>query len=219
MKVEIWSDVACPFCYIGKKRFEKALDRFAQKEKIEVEWKSYQLDPSLPATASESLPEYLARQKGMSLADVGRMFENVTQMASEEGIEMHMDRVKAANTATMHRLIQLAKTRGMGAKAEEKFFEAYFAGKDFTNEQVLLEIAGAVGLELTKRRLSLFITRPTRKKWPAIYTRHGRSVFRAYPSLCLTTNTRFQVRNTPILFWERWRGLFRNGKKPPDRHN
>lgn|SRR5690606_884197 len=150
MKVEIWSDVACPFCYIGKKRFEKALDRFAQKEKIEVEWKSYQLDPSLPATASESLPEYLARQKGMSLADVGRMFENVTQMASEEGIEMHMDRVKAANTATMHRLIQLAKTRGMGAKAEEKFFEAYFAGKDFTNEQVLLEIAGAVGLELTE---------------------------------------------------------------------
>ena len=100
--------------------------------------------------AGRYLAEYLARQKGMSLADVGRMFENVTQMASEEGIEMHMDRVKAANTATMHRLIQLAKTRGMGAKAEEKFFEAYFAGKDFTNEQVLLEIAGAVGLELTE---------------------------------------------------------------------
>ena len=150
MKVEIWSDVACPFCYIGKKRFEKALGRFANKDQIEVEWKSYQLDPTLPAAGSESLPEYLARQKGMSLADVGRMFENVQQMASEEGIEMNMDRVKAANTATMHRLIQLAKTRGMGAKAEEEFFKAYFSGQDFTDEHVLLEIARAIGLEPTE---------------------------------------------------------------------
>src|SRR5690606_6279892 len=139
MKVEIWSDVACPFCYIGKKRFEKALDRFAQKEKIEVEWKSYRLDPSLPATASESLPEYLARQKGMSLADVGRMFENVTQMASEEGIEMHMDRVKAANTATMHRLIQLAKTRGMGAKARSEEHTSELQSRENLVCRLLLE--------------------------------------------------------------------------------
>src|SRR5690606_28179037 len=115
-------DVACPFCYIGKKRFEKALGEFAHKDKVEVEWKSYQLDPTLPADGSENLPEYLARQKGMSLEDVGRMFENVTEMARQEGIEMNMERVKAANTATMHRLIQLAKTRGIASRAEEEFF-------------------------------------------------------------------------------------------------
>lgn len=147
MKVEIWSDVACPFCYIGKKRFERALEDFGNKDQVEVEWKSYQLDPTLPASGSESLPEYLARQKGMSLADVGRMFGNVTEMARQEGIEMNMERVKAANTATMHRLIQLAKTRGMAAAAEEAFFKAYFSGQDFTDMEVLLTIAGQIGLE------------------------------------------------------------------------
>src|SRR5690554_6214027 len=99
MKAEIWSDVACPCCYIGRMRFERALDSFEGKDQIEVEWKSYQLDPSLPARGSESLPEYLSKQKGLSLAEVNRMFDNVKQMASEEGIEMNMDRVKAANTA------------------------------------------------------------------------------------------------------------------------
>jgi len=147
MKVEIWSDVACPFCYIGKKRFEQALSSFQHKDKIEVEWKSFQLDPSLPKDGQVKIHEYMAKQKGLAASEVNAMFQNVVQMAKAEGIDMKMDEINMANTLTMHRLIQLAKTKGRGAEAEELFFQAYFSGKDFTNEDILLKIAREIGLD------------------------------------------------------------------------
>jgi len=147
MKIEIWSDVACPFCYIGKKRFEQALSSFQHKEEIEVEWKSFQLDPTLPKNGKVKIHEYMAKQKGLSTSEVNAMFKNVVQMAKAENIEMKMDEVIMANTLTMHRLIQLAKTNGVGAEAEEQFFKAYFSGKDFTNDTILLEISKAIGLD------------------------------------------------------------------------
>jgi len=146
MKVEIWSDVACPFCYIGKKRFEKALEDFSNNKDIQVEWKSFQLDPSLPQKGKEKVQDYMAQQKGMSTAEVSAMFQHVIQMAQSEGIEMKMDQVIMANTLTMHRLIQLAKTKGLGEQAEEQFFQAYFSGKNFTDENILLEISNDIGL-------------------------------------------------------------------------
>src|SRR5690606_36400402 len=126
MKVEIWSDVACPFCYIGKKRFEQPLSSFNHKDEIKVEWKSFQLDPSLPKDGKMKIHEYMAKQKGLSTSEVKAMFQNVVQMAQTEGIEMNMDEILMANTLTMHRLIQLAKTKNLGTEAEEQFFEAYF---------------------------------------------------------------------------------------------
>lgn len=147
MKVEIWSDVACPFCYIGKKRFEQALSNFENKDKIEVEWKSFQLDPSLPKNGKERIHEYMATHKGLSSGEVDAMFQHVVQMAKDEGLEMSMDKILMANTITMHRLIQLAKTKGLGEAAEEEFFKAYFTGKDFTDENVLLEITDKIGLD------------------------------------------------------------------------
>lgn len=146
MKVEIWSDVACPFCYIGKKRFEKGLANFQHNKEIEIEWKSFQLDPSLPEKGEVKLHDYMAQQKGLSQTEVNAMFQRVVQMASGEGIEMKMDQVIAANTLTMHRLIQLAKTKGLGEIAEEEFFKAYFSGRDFTNTTILLEICQTIGL-------------------------------------------------------------------------
>src|SRR5690606_12529211 len=127
MKVEIWSDVACPFCYIGKRRFEKALGSFPNKDEIVVEWKSFQLDPSLPKDEETKIQEYMAQQKGMSISEVKAMFQQVIQTAKSEGIEMNMDQIIMANTRSMHRLIQLAKTKGLGAQAEEQFFETYFS--------------------------------------------------------------------------------------------
>lgn len=147
MKVEIWSDVACPFCYIGKKRFEKALEGFTHKAEIEVEWKSFQLDPSLPEDRKVNIQEYMAQQKGMSIAEVKAMFQHVVEMAQSEGIHMQMDEIVMANTRTMHRLIQYAKSKGLGAEAEEGFFNAYFSGKDFTNKSILLEISIKIGLD------------------------------------------------------------------------
>lgn len=152
MKVEIWSDVACPFCYIGKKRFEQALSTFEHKDQIQVEWKSFQLDPTLPKKGSVKIQEYMAQQKGLSVAEVKSMFQNVVQMAQGEGIAMNMDGIIMANTLSMHRLIQLAKTHGLGAEAEEEFFKAYFFGKDFTNEDILLEISKAIGLDEVEAR-------------------------------------------------------------------
>ncbi|TCK85706.1 DsbA family oxidoreductase [Albibacterium bauzanense] len=146
MKVEIWSDVACPFCYIGKKRFEKGLANFEHNKEIEIEWKSFQLDPTLPEEGAMKLPDYMARQKGLSQTEVKAMFQHVIQMADSEGIEMKMEQINAANTLTMHRLIQLAKTKGLGEIAEEEFFKAYFSGKDFTNIAILLEICETIGL-------------------------------------------------------------------------
>src|SRR5690554_1857836 len=91
MKIEIWSDVICPFCYIGKRNFEEALAQFADKENIEVEWKSYQLDPSVPEVATESQEDYLVKRKGMSREQVWAMLANVTEMAKNAGLEYHLD--------------------------------------------------------------------------------------------------------------------------------
>jgi len=146
MKVEIWSDVACPFCYIGKKRFEKALEGFSNNKDIQVEWKSFQLDPSLSQQGKEKVQDYMAQQKGMSASEISAMVQHVIQMAQSEGIEMKMDQVIMANTLTMHRLIQLAKTKGLGEQAEEQFFQAYFLGRNFTDENILLEISNDIGL-------------------------------------------------------------------------
>lgn len=146
MKVEIWSDVACPFCYIAKKRFEKGLANFEHNKEIEIEWKSFQLDPSLPKKGAIKLHDYMAQQKGISQTEVKAMFHHVIQMAHNESIEMKMDEIIAANTLTMHRLIQLAKTKGLGEIAEEEFFKAYFSGKDFTDTNILLSISETIGL-------------------------------------------------------------------------
>lgn len=146
MKVEIWSDVACPFCYIGKRRFERVLESFPDKDKVVVEWKSFLLDPSLPKGGKRKIQDYMAQQKGMSISEVKAMFQHVVEMAQSEGIEMNMDQIIMASTLDMHRLIQYAKTLNLGAEAEEGFFNAYFSGKDFTNESVLLETCKEIGL-------------------------------------------------------------------------
>src|SRR5690554_6952426 len=126
MKIEIWSDVMCPFCYIGKRNFETALARFKDKEEVEIIWKSFQLDPTLPEVAQESQHDYLVKSKGMSPAQVESMLENVTRMAKRAGLDYHLDRSVMVNSFRAHRLIQLAKNEGLGDEAEERLFRAYF---------------------------------------------------------------------------------------------
>src|SRR5690554_211599 len=130
MKVEIWSDVMCPFCYIGKRNFETAMEQFADKEHIEVVWKSFQLDPSIPEVAKESYAEYLVIHKGMAKEQVKGMLDNVTESAKQVGLEYNFDKSVMVNSLSAHKLLQFAKTKGLANEAEESLFRAFFRSEE-----------------------------------------------------------------------------------------
>ena len=153
MKIEIWSDIACPFCYIGKRHFEKALEQFDNKEKIEIEWKSYLLDPDYVYTSEnpETEAEYISRRKGISVEEARRMFTGITRMASMAGLNYDFDKVIVANTLNAHRIIQKAKEKNWGDEAEERFFRAFFVdGENLNEKDTLVEIAREIGLTETE---------------------------------------------------------------------
>ncbi len=148
MKVEIWSDVMCPFCYIGKRNFEAALEQFPDKENIEVVWKSFQLDPSVPEVASESQEDYLVKRKGMSKDQVKGMLANVTRMAAAAGLDYHLDQSVMVNSRKAHQLIQFAKTKKRGAEMEELLFRAFFTdGKNIADIETLTQLGKEAGLD------------------------------------------------------------------------
>ncbi|MCW3465358.1 DsbA family oxidoreductase [Chitinophaga nivalis] len=148
MKVEIWSDIMCPFCYIGKRKFEEALEQFPDKEKITVEWKSFQLNPDLKPEPGTDVYDYLAAKKGQSREWSLSMHAQVVNMAKEAGLTYDFDKAIVANSFHAHRLIQLAKQHRLGDEAEERLFAAYFTeGKDMSNLDTLTEIGVAIGLD------------------------------------------------------------------------
>lgn len=149
MKVEIWSDIMCPFCYIGKRNYEEAMKQFADSANIELEWHSFQLDPNLPKPASKlSTYEYLAQRKGMSTEQSKAMHDNVVKMAKAAGLNYNFDKAVVANSFDAHRLIQFAKTKGLGDEAEERLFKAYFTeGKDMCDATTLMALAKDMGLD------------------------------------------------------------------------
>ncbi len=110
MKVEIWSDVMCPFCYIGKRKFEAALEQFPQKDKIKIEWKSFQLNPDMKTEPGKSINDYLAEVKGWQPSYAEEMNNHVTQIAAAVGLEYNMDKAVVANSFDAHRFVQYAKT-------------------------------------------------------------------------------------------------------------
>ena len=150
MKVQIWSDVMCPFCYIGKRRFEQALQQFDGKADIEVEWKSFQLNPTLKTDPSLSVTQYLADIKGWTIDHARQMNDHVTQMAAEAGLTYHMEKAVVANSFDAHRFAHLAKQHGKGDEAEEALFNAYFTqGKNIADHAVLTELGEELGLDKT----------------------------------------------------------------------
>lgn len=148
LKVEIWSDVMCPFCYIGKRRFETALAQFAHKDMVEVEWKSFQLNPDMPTNPDKSINQYLAEAKGWSLERAREMNGYVTNMAKEAGLTYNMDKAVVANSFDAHRLSHLAKKHGRQDEVEEKIFAAYFTeGRNTADAGVLKDIAASAGID------------------------------------------------------------------------
>ncbi len=148
MKVEIWSDVMCPFCYIGKRKFESALSSFENKDLIEVEWKSFQLNPNMKTDPGKSVNTYLAEVKGWSPEYAAEASEYVSGVASEVGLEYNMDKAVVANSFDAHRFVQFAKTKGKGDEAEEQLFKAYFTdGKNTADIPTLISLGEIIGLD------------------------------------------------------------------------
>ncbi|TDG37411.1 DsbA family oxidoreductase [Pedobacter changchengzhani] len=148
MKVEIWSDVMCPFCYIGKRHFEKALEKLPFKDEIEVDWKSYQLNPEYHNTNNETVYEYLSRSKGMPIEQAKQMGAQVADMAKQAGLTINFDTNIPANTFNAHRLIHLAAKHNLQDLAEETLFEAHFVNsKNIGETSVLIDLAVEIGLD------------------------------------------------------------------------
>lgn len=146
----------CPFCYIGKRNFERALEQFADKDKLQVVWKSFQLDPSIPEVQSESYSNYLVKAKGMPKAQVDAMLNNVTQNAKNAGLDYDFDKSVMVNSLKAHRVIQFAKTRGLGDVAEERFFKAFFTeGENIADDATLIKIGKDIGLDEAAVELAL----------------------------------------------------------------
>ena len=148
LKVDIWSDVMCPFCYIGKRRIENALEKFPDRDTVQIEWHSYQLEPDLKTSGKENIYEYLASRKGQSLEWSRQMHERVVKMAEEVGLKYDFDHAVVANSFNAHRLLQLAKVKGVANDIEESLFRSYFTdGKDISDPEVLVSIGKQAGMK------------------------------------------------------------------------
>lgn len=147
MKVEIWSDIVCPFCYIGKRKFEKALDGFGSKDKVEILWRSFQLDPDMEYVPGQSVHEYLGKRKGVSTEQGKKMNDSMAKMAEEVGLEYNFDKAIISNTRDAHRLLHLAKSKGLQNEMKERLFKAYYTeGKNIGEAKTLVQLGMEVGL-------------------------------------------------------------------------
>ena len=147
MQIEIWADVVCPWCYIGKRRFESALARFEQRDTVRVSYRSFELSPTEPVGAARSLQEALAARLGRTLEDVGAMHARVAAIAAEDGLDYRFDQVRPANTFDAHRLVQHADTHGRGEPMVERLYRAYFTeGAAIDDRDTLVRLASDIGL-------------------------------------------------------------------------
>lgn len=148
MKVEIWSDVKCPWCYVGKRRFEKALADFPHRDDVEVTWKSYQLDPGLPEHYDGTEEQYLSERKGIAPEQLRQMWQHLSQQAEGEGLAFDFDRIVVGNSFTAHRFLHLAKASGRGDAAKEAVLSAHFEqGLDTSDVDVLTSLGTGIGLD------------------------------------------------------------------------
>jgi protein disulfide-isomerase len=147
MKIEIWSDIACPFCYIGKAHLAEAMKNLPDSDQIEIEWKSFQLDPTLPKSTDKTLFASLAESKGITMEQATNMTVQVKGMAQKAGLVMDFDRVVPVNTFDAHRLLQFAKTQGKGDAVKLALLKAYFTeGADVADAETLIGLGLKAGL-------------------------------------------------------------------------
>jgi predicted DsbA family dithiol-disulfide isomerase len=147
MEIEIWSDVACPWCYVGKRRFEAALEQFEHRDDVTITWRSFELDPEAPAEREGDRAEHLARKYGMSAEQAKQSEVQMTQTAAGEGLDFHLDISRAGNTFDGHRLVHLANAHDLQDAMKERLLQAYFGeGALISDHETLVRLAQEVGL-------------------------------------------------------------------------
>ena len=147
MHVEIWSDIACPWCYVGKRRFEAALEGFEHRDEVTVSWRSFELDPSAPAERPEDSATHLASKYGTTPERAREMQDQMTTVAAADGLDFRFDRQRLGSTFDAHRLVHLAEAHGLRDAMKERLFRAYLTEGELISDRATLErLAGEVGL-------------------------------------------------------------------------
>jgi predicted DsbA family dithiol-disulfide isomerase len=148
MKIEVWSDYVCPFCYVGKRRLEEALAQFPNKDLVEVEYKSFELDPNAPKETDKNIHETLAQKYGMSIEQAKQANENVGKQAATVGLTYNFDNMKLSNTFDAHRLTKFAKSVGKDHELTEKLLYGHFTESKYLGDhEILASIAESVGMD------------------------------------------------------------------------
>lgn len=156
MKIEVWSDFVCPFCYVGKRILENALEKFEHSDEVEVTFKSYELDPTSVSDDSVHFEEELAKKKNMSVENIKEMNESIILRAKEVGLGYNFDNMKQTNTLDAHRLMKFAETQDKGDVYTERVLKAHFEESEFIGSQdTLVRLATEVGLDEAESRAVL----------------------------------------------------------------
>ncbi|HLJ81932.1 MAG TPA: DsbA family oxidoreductase [Ktedonobacterales bacterium] len=156
MHVEIWSDVVCPWCYIGKRRFESALAQFRHRDDVTVTFRSFQLDPTAPRDTDVTVNERLAGKYGVSQAQAAAMNERVSALAAQEGLDYHLENARYANTFDAHRLLHLAAAHDRQQEVKERLLRAYFTeGAAIGDPETLVRLVAEAGIDVDEARAVL----------------------------------------------------------------
>ncbi len=156
LRVDVWSDIACPWCYVGKRRFEAALAAFGHRDEVRVSWRSFELDPGAPAERVGDRAEHLARKYGSSVEQARAMQDRMTATAAAEGLDFHFERARAGNTFDAHRLVHLAALHGRQDAMEERLMRGYLSeGELMSDHAALAGLAADVGLDHAEVRETL----------------------------------------------------------------
>jgi predicted DsbA family dithiol-disulfide isomerase len=155
LRIDVWSDIVCPWCYVGKRRLETALAQFPHRDAVEVVWRAFELDPSAPAVRGEGVPhaERLARKYGITVARAEEMTQRLTEVAAADGLDFRFDRIRPGRTFDAHRLLHLAAERGLQDSLKERLLRAYMTeGAAIGDPETLVRLASDVGLDAEEAR-------------------------------------------------------------------
>ena len=156
MRVEIWSDVVCPWCYVGKRRFEQALAAFPHRDEVEVVWRAFELDPAAPVERTGDYATMLARKYGVSVERGQQMIDTMTAAAAEDGLDFRFDKARVGNTFDAHQLLHLAAERGLQGPLKERLLHAHFEeGRSVFDVDALVALGAEVGLDEGEAREAL----------------------------------------------------------------
>lgn len=150
LRIDVWSDIACPWCYVGKRRLEAALSRFAHRDEVEVVWRAFELDPGAPAKADASVSyvDRLARKYRTPPAKAVEMLDRMTGVAAADGLTFRFDRIQPGNTFNAHRLVHLGHERGVQDAVKERFMRAYMTeGECVGDAETVTRLAVEAGLD------------------------------------------------------------------------